>query len=94
MWEGYKEILSGISPGGKDVKVEPLILAIERQATLTNQLGGFMQLIVQLDEGNMRTVCTQRGSHPRTSHTLPAANALLLAPCGRRSLPATRQLSL
>ena len=52
---GYKEILSAVSLG-KDMPVEPLILAIERQATLTTQLGGFMQLIVKLDQSNMKVV--------------------------------------
>ena len=65
---GYKEILSGTSlVGGRDVPVEPLIRAIERQATLTNQLGGFMQLIVKLDEGNMRTVRTSWEAHGKPS---------------------------
>jgi len=62
---GYKEILSGAPLGSKDVAVEPLILAIERQATLTNQLGGFMQLIVKLDEGNMRVVRESWEAHGR-----------------------------
>ena len=53
---GYKELLAAMAPGSKDVPVEPLVTAIERQATLTTQLGAFMQLIVKLDEGNMRTV--------------------------------------
>lgn len=65
---GYKEVLSSTSPlGGKDLAVEPLILAIERQATLTNQLGAFMKLIVQLDEGNMRTVRASWEAHGRPS---------------------------
>ena len=51
---GYKEVLA--ASNGRDVPVEPLIMAIERQATLTTQLGAFMQLIVKLDQGNMRTV--------------------------------------
>jgi len=62
---GYKEILAGASLGTKDVPVEPLILAIERQATLTTQLGGFMQLIVQLDQSNMRTVRESWEQHGR-----------------------------
>ena len=33
-----------------------LITAVERQARLSMQLGGFMQLIVKLDQANMRTV--------------------------------------
>jgi len=64
---GYKEILSGTSLGGKDIPVEPLILAIERQATLTMQLGGFMQLIVKLDQGNMRTVRASWERHGQPS---------------------------
>jgi hypothetical protein len=63
---GYKEILSATS-SGKDLPVEPLILAIERQATLTMQLGGFMQLIVKLDQGNMRTVRESWERHGRPS---------------------------
>ena len=62
---GYKEILAGATLGSKDIPVEPLVLAIERQATLTMQLGGFMQLIVKLDQGNMRTVRESWESHGR-----------------------------
>ena len=61
---GYKEMLSLVA-SGKDVPVEPLILAVERQATLTTQLGGFMQLIVKLDESNMRTVRESWTKHGR-----------------------------
>ena len=42
-------------------------MAIERQATLTTQLGGFMQLIVKLDEGNMRTVRESWEKHGKPS---------------------------
>jgi len=56
---GYKEMLSMMAAsgdGGADVPVEPLVAAVERQATLSMHLGGFMQLIVKIDEANMRTV--------------------------------------
>jgi len=52
---GYKELLSA-SSSDRDVPVEALIVAIERQATLSMHLGGFMQLIVKLDRGNMKAV--------------------------------------
>jgi hypothetical protein len=64
---GYKEILAGAGLGSKDIPVEPLVLAIERQATLTMQLGGFMQLIVKLDQGNMKTVRESWEAHGRPS---------------------------
>ena len=47
------------------VPVLELITAIERQATLSMQLGGFMQLIVKLDEGNMRAVRQAWEKHGR-----------------------------
>ena len=42
-----------------------LITAVERQARLSMQLGGFMQLIVKLDEGNMRAVRQAWEKHGR-----------------------------
>jgi len=47
------------------VPVLELITAVERQATLSMQLGGFMQLIVKLDEGNMRAVRQAWEKHGR-----------------------------
>jgi len=61
---GYKALLPLIA-AGKGVPVEGLILAIERQATISAQLGGFMQLIVKLDEANMRTVRQAWEKHGR-----------------------------
>jgi len=40
----------------EDLPVEMLLHAIETQATHSSQLGTFMQLIVKIDQGNMRTV--------------------------------------
>ena len=50
---------------GKGIPVEGLIVAVERQAALTTQLGGFMQLIVKLDQANMRTVRQAWETHGR-----------------------------
>ena len=47
------------------VPVLELITAVERQARLSMQLGGFMQLIVKLDEGNMRAVRQAWEKHGR-----------------------------
>jgi len=71
---GYKELLPAISTG-KGVPVEGLILAIERQAALTTQLGAFMQLIVKLDQANMRTVrlAWEKHGRPATVRELLAA---------------------
>lgn len=71
---GYRELLPVLA-AGRGVPVEGLILAIERQATLTMQLGGFMQLIVKLDQANMRTVrqSWERHGRPATVRELLAA---------------------
>ena len=50
---------------GKGIPVEGLVVAVERQAALTTQLGGFMQLIVKLDQANMRTVRQAWETHGR-----------------------------
>ena len=47
------------------VPVLELITAVERQARLSMELGGFMQLIVKLDEGNMRAVRQAWEKHGR-----------------------------
>jgi hypothetical protein len=47
------------------VPVLELVTAIERQATLSMQLGGFMQLIVKLDNANMRSVRQAWEKHGR-----------------------------
>mmetsp|Transcript_75 Transcript_75/g.163 ORF Transcript_75/g.163 Transcript_75/m.163 type:complete len:335 (-) Transcript_75:109-1113(-) len=56
-----------------DIPVEMLMRAVETQATHSKQLGAFMQLIVKLDEGNMRMV---RASWER--HGKPAGIRALL----------------
>ena len=63
---GYKELLPVLAVG-KGVPVDGLILAVERQATLSSQLGGFMQLIVKLDQANMQTVRQAWEQHGRPS---------------------------
>lgn len=59
---GYKELLAS---GPAQVPVLELVTAIERQATLSMQLGGFMQLIVKLDNANMRSVRQAWEKHGR-----------------------------
>jgi len=60
---GYKELLA--SGQAAQVPVLELITAVERQARLSMELGGFMQLIVKLDEGNMRAVRQAWEKHGR-----------------------------
>ena len=74
-----------------------LITAVERQATLSMQLGGFMQLIVKLDEGNMRAVrqAWEKHGRPLTVRELLQAEVAagvqeptrLKEVCGARRLP-------
>jgi len=70
---GYKEIIAAGQLA--QVPVIELIVAVERQAALTTQLGGFMQLIVKLDQANMRTVrqAWEKHGRPVTVRELLAA---------------------
>ena len=69
-------------PAPQEVPVDGLCAAVERQASLSMHLGAFMQLIVKLDDANMRTVRVHFTASTRTSAPLPAASHLLF--CRRR----------
>eukprot|EP00617_Octactis_speculum_P018757 CAMPEP_0185753750 /NCGR_PEP_ID=MMETSP1174-20130828/12461_1 /TAXON_ID=35687 /ORGANISM="Dictyocha speculum, Strain CCMP1381" /LENGTH=529 /DNA_ID=CAMNT_0028431729 /DNA_START=66 /DNA_END=1655 /DNA_ORIENTATION=- len=60
---GYMKIIAAGQLA--QVPVIELTEAIERQAALSTQLGGFMQLIVKLDQANMRTVRLAWEKHGR-----------------------------
>mmetsp|Transcript_19888 Transcript_19888/g.59283 ORF Transcript_19888/g.59283 Transcript_19888/m.59283 type:complete len:376 (+) Transcript_19888:495-1622(+) len=79
---GYKEMQPA---SAKEVPVDGLCAAVERQASLSMHLGAFMQLIVKLDDANMRTVRVHFTASTRTSAPLPAASHLLFCRRRRRS---------
>jgi len=72
-------------PAPQEVPVDGLCAAVERQASLSMHLGAFMQLIVKLDDANMRTVRVHFTASTRTSAPLPAASHLLFCRRRRRS---------
>jgi len=51
----YKALLPYVN-SGSDIPVEMLLRAIETQATHSQQLGTFMNLIVKIDKGNMKNM--------------------------------------
>lgn len=71
---GYIALLPFVSSDA-DIPVNLLVHAIENQATHSQRLGAFMQLIVQVDRENMRTVLRQ--SDRTRGHHQPASPSLL-----------------
>jgi len=59
----------------KEVPVDGLCAAVERQASLSMHLGAFMQLIVKLDDANMRTVRDSWERHGRPAPLLDAGTS-------------------
>ena len=84
-----------VRPSGTPAPYE-LLLTLSREGDGWGWSDEVLQDTFQLDipDAKEPQVSTHRGSNPRRSHTLPALAALLLAPCARRSLPATCRLPL